>query len=375
MTYTAPYAADAEDRIRSSARHIITATAYPDAGDPVELDVEDARVEFDDSRAPRIQGNITCKLPGDLADLDRLDARKTFRVQLFAGYKYDSVTEDVHLIADLHARHRGVQRPSNRMTLELWSDEGLAMDYKRNAWDSQPPQSNLLDAVEYHVLIASIGSTVPPVVTDYSPSFGASAVLGLIQEPGQSGWDMIHEAASRAGVSVYCDPDRTWRIAKPQALSSETALNFTTGGGGIIKESNSVYSRDNFRNSVCIKYAWRDSGGVDRVMWGHAYVNTGPFAVSAIGYNSHYEERDKPATQAQANTAAAGTLTALSRRGRSFVLEAISAYWLRPGQTITATLPEGDQERLLVSAVYFNFPSGSMSVRLRQPEDIEISNS
>lgn len=372
--HTYPYAPDAEDRIRYSARHVVSATAYPDGADPVELDVEDLSVQFDDSQAPRIQASLTCKIPADKSVLDSLDARKTFRVQIFAGYEYNSVEEDVHLLADLHVRSREIKRPENRMIFQCWSDEGLAMDYKRMAWDSQPPQSNLRDAINYHVGVANIGGVASPVVSDFSASYGASAVAGLVQEPGQTSWELIYEAASRAGVSVYCESDRTWKIAKPQALSEVTSLNFTTGGGGIIIDSNSVTSRENFKNAVCIKYQWRDSGGVDRVIYGHAFVSSGEFAVSEIGYNSELFERDVPATQTQANDAAAAALKSLSRRGRSFVLTAVSAYWLRPGQTVTATLPEGSQERLLVSAVYFNFPSGSMSVRLRQPEDVAISS-
>lgn len=372
---TFPYAADAEERIRHSARHIITATAYPDGAAPVELDVEDGSVEFDDSRAPRIQASLTCKIPADKSILDALDARKTFRVQIFAGYKYDSVTEDVQLLADLHVRQREIRRPSNRMVLTLWSDEGLAMDYKRLAWDSQPPQSNLLDAVDYHVTIASYGGTKPAVVSDYPDTFGSAAVAGLVQEPGQDSWSLVHESAARAGVSVYCESDRTWRIAKPQEISADTALNITTGGGGILIESNSVTSKENFHNAVCLRYQWKDTSNVDHTEYGHAYVATGPFSLDAIGYNSYVEDRKTPVTPDQANAAAEATLRALSRRGRSFVLNSVSAYWLRPSATVTATLPEGEQERLLVSAVYFNFPSGSMSVRLRQPEDFEISNS
>lgn len=373
---TAPYMPDAEDRIRQTCRHIITATAYPDDPfmQPIVLDVEDATVEFDDSRAPRIQASLTCKLPSP-AELEALDARRTFRVKVWAGYKYDSVTEDVHLIGDLHARDRQVARPANRVTFSLWSDEGLAMDYRRLAWDSQPPQSNVYDAIAYHVMIATIGSTAPLTVSEFPNGFGAAAVAGLVQEPGQSGWELIHETASRAGCSVYCEPDRTWRIAKPQELSAVTSLNLTTGGGGIIKESNAVTSRENFRNAVCLRYRWKDSGGVDRLIYGHSYIGSGPYSLESIGYNSHFEDRDTPVTQEQANQAAATTLQALSRRGRSFVLDAISAYWLRPGQTVTATLPDAeDQERLLVSAVRFNFPSGQMSVRLRQPEDYELSS-
>ncbi|WP_156380231.1 hypothetical protein [Arthrobacter sp. Soil762] len=372
--HTYPYKYDAEDRIRFSAMHIVSATAYPDGADPVELDIETGWVKFDDSVAPRIQASLTCKIPADTSVLESLDARRTFRVRIYAGYKWNSVEKDVQLLADLHVRSRSITRPNNRMELECWSDEGLAMDYKRLAWDSQPPQTNLLDAVAYHRLIATIGSELPDIVSDYPPEFGTSAVEDLVQEPGQSGWDLTVESASRAGVSVYCDPDRTWRIAKPQELSSKTALNLTTGGGGIIIDSNSVYSRENFHNAVCIKYAWKDDSNVDHVVYGHAFIATGPLSLIEIGYNSYFEERNVPATQAQADAAASAVLTAHSRRGRSFSVAAVSAYWLRPGMTVTATLPEGEQERVLVSAVYYNFPSGSMSVRLRQPEDIDISN-
>lgn len=374
MSHTFPYSDDAEDRIRHSARHIVSATAYPDGADPVELDFEGGSVEFDDSRAPRIQATLTCKIPADKSILDALDARKTFRVSIFAGYKDNSVTEDVQLLADLHVRSRSITRPNNRMVLECWSDEGLTQDYRRAAWDGQPPQSNLLDALAHHVDIASRGGITPPIVSDFDPFFGSSAVAGLVQEVGQDSWSLIQEAAARAGVSIYCDSDRTWRIAAPQALSSDTALNLTTGGGGIIIESNSVTSRENFHNTVCIKYAWKDDSNVDHVVYGHAFISTGEFNTDDIGINSYFQERNVPATQAQADAAATATLTALARRGRSFSIQAVSAYWLRPGMTVTATLPEGEQERLLVSAVYFNFPSGSMSVRLRQPEDIDISN-
>lgn len=372
--HTYPYVPDAEERIRHSARHIVSATAYPDGAAPVELEVEDVTVEFDDSNAPRIQANITCMIPADKAVLDSLDARRTFRIKVYAGYKYNSVEEDVHLLADLHVRDREIKRPSNRMTFTCWSDEGLAMDYKRMAWDSQPPQTNLIEAVRYHVNIASIGGELPEVRSDYLFPFGASAVAGLVQEPGKSSWEMINEMAKRAGVSVYCESDRTWKIAKPQELSADTALNLTAGAYGILIETNSVTNRDRFKNAVCVKYEWRDANKVEHLVYGHAYIQAGPFSLEEIGYNSEFVDRDVPATQAQANAAATSMLIALSRRGRSFVLEAVSAYWLRPGMTVTATLPEGEQERLLVSAVQFNLPSGSMQVRLRQPESIDIAN-
>lgn len=374
MGITAPYSADAQDRLRFSSRHVITATAYPVGLPPVVLDVEDAQVQFDESWSPRIQASLTCKVPEDKAILESLDARKSLRIKIYAGYVYDSVTEDVQLLADLHVRSREVKRPSNRMVFRCWSDEGLALDYKRLAWDSQPPQSNLQDFVQYHANIAVIPAPSPTVVSDFPSTFGASSVSGITQEPGQDSWRLLSDAANRAGVQIYCDADRKWRIAAKPVISGDTALNLTTGGGGIVKESTAVYSREEFNNAVCLKYAWKDASNVDHVIYGHAYLSAGPFALAAIGYNSYFEERAIPATQAQADAAASATLQALAKRGRSFSIDSISAYWLRPGQTVTATLPTGDQERLLVSSVSFSFPSGDMSLRLRQPETLTISN-
>jgi hypothetical protein len=374
MGITAPYSADAQERIRFSSRHVITATAYPVGLSPVELDVEDAQVQFDESWSPRIQATLTCKIPEDKAILEALDARKGFRIKIYAGYVYDSVTEDIQLLADLHVKSREVKRPSNRMVFRCWSDEGLAQDYKRLAWDSQPPQSNLQAFVQYHANIAVTPGPAPTVVSDFPPSFGSSAVSGVVQEPGQDSWKLLSDAANRAGVQIYCDGDRVWHISAQPVISGETALNLTTGGGGIIKESTAVYSRETFNNTVCLKYSWKDASNVDHVIYGHAYLSAGPFALSAIGYNSYFEERNIPATQAQADAAASATLQALAKRGRSFSIDAVSAYWIRPNHSVTATLPTGDQERLLVSSVTFNFPSGDMSLKLRQPETLTISN-
>lgn len=375
MGITAPYSADAQERIRFSSRHVITATAYPIGLSPIELDVEDAQVTFDESWSPRIQASLTCKVPEDKTILEALDARKSLRIKIYAGYVYDSITSDVQLLADLHVRSREVKRPSNRMVFRCWSDEGLSQDYKRLSWDSQPPQSNLLAFVQYHANIAVSPGAAATVVSDFDALFGSSAVSGVVQEPGQDSWKLLSDAANRAGVQIYCDGNRAWHIGAQPVISSETAINLTTGGGGIVKESTAVYSREEFNNAVCLKYAWKDASNIDRVTYGHAYLSSGPFALSAIGWNSYFEERSIPATQAQADSAATATLQALAKRGRSFAIDAISAYWIRPNQTVTATLPTGDQERLLVSSVSFNFPSGDMSLKLRQPETLTISNS
>ncbi|MFF2842698.1 hypothetical protein [Paenarthrobacter sp. NPDC057981] len=293
-------------------------------------------------------------------------------MKVYAGYQWNSVSEDVQLLADLHLRNRDIKRPDNTLELKLAGDEALAQDYKRQSWDTQPPVTNLLDFVTYHKDIASIPESTPAVLTDFVTSFGASSLAGVVQEVGKDSWSLLADAQDRAGCRIYVDGNRRWHIEKLPKLGV-TALNLTIGTDGIITESAATLSREDFKNSVTIKYSWRDGSGNDQVIYGNALVNAGEFATSAIGLNTYYLERSIPATQAQANAAAATVLTSVGRRGNSYSIGAVNAFWITPGSTVTATLPEGDQRKMLVSSVSFNYPSGDMSLKLRQPEDLSTA--
>lgn len=371
MAITSPWASDAADRIRYSHRSVIKATAFPLIGDPFDLDVENATVQMDESWSPRIQASLSCKIPADPALLAKLDARQAVRVKIYAGYVWDSVTEDVQLLADLHLRERTIQRPANTLELRLSSDEALAQDYKRMSWDGQPPVTNLLDFVTYHANIATIPDTIQPVITDFPTSFGASSLTGVVQEIGQDSWSLLADAQDRAGVRIYCDGERRWHIEKLPKLGV-TALNLTTGVLGIITESAETFSREDFANAVSIKYSWRDVSNVEFVRYGNALVYDGPLGTGSIGLKVYSIERNVPATQTQADAAARSVLASVGKRGKSFSIESVNAFWVTPGKTVTATLPAGEQERLLVSSVSFNFPSGQMSLKLRKPEDLPI---
>lgn len=368
---TAPWEPEAAELIRESHSQVFTATAYPVSGDPVELDVLNATVTLDESWSPRIQASLSCSLP-DSSVLDKLDPRKRVRVKVYAGYRWNSVSEDVQLLADLHLRNREIQRPDNTLELRLASDEALAQDYKRQSWDTQPLTSNLLDFVTYHAEIASIPESIQPVLTDFPTYYGSSSLTGVVQEPGQDSWSLLADAQDRAGVRIYCDGQRRWRIARLPRLGV-TALNLTINDGGLITGSTGTLSREDFKNAVTIKYSWRDSGGNEQVVYGNRFVSSGEFATGSIGFNVYYLERNVPATQAQADAAAKTVLDSVGRRGNSYSIEAVNAFWLVPGSTVTATLPEGDQRKMLVSSVSFNYPSGDMSLKLRQPEDLSTS--
>ena len=58
-------------------------------------------------------------------------------------------------------------------------------------------------------------------------------------------------------------------------------------------------------------------------------------------------------------------------RSRSLTIQAPSAWWLRPGHTITVHLPDSDPERHLVAAVEHT-TGGVMTVTTRTPDPSPI---
>lgn len=373
-----PYREDAEEQHRYSIRHKYSAVAHPRYGDAFELDVEDCNITFDSSWSPYIQGDLTVKLIEDQDKLDALDPRIGCRVSIYAGYIYDGFVDDVWLLADLHLRSSPVERPGNVIKLRLESDERLAADYKRMSWDTTPPTTGINELVQYHANIAC-RPVVPTVVSDFAAGYGAAELAGMTQEPGQDSLRMIQDAAERLNLWIYVDGDRTWRIKKKSEYVGKSSLKLATGPASTIFSTSTVRTRGDvegsgFHNAVCLRYAWRDGAGVEQVIYGNAAVLTGPYAVTATGYNTFFAERPYAiGSTALANTAASNALASLVGRGYQMTMEAHAAYWLRPGMTITVQLPLGDQMRLLVRQVTFNPVSGTMSLALYQPINVTIT--
>lgn len=374
----APYRDDVEEQHRHSLRHKYSAIAYPRYGDPFELDVTDCTVDFDSSSRPYVKGRITAKISQDQGTLDSLDPREGCRVHIFMGYVYDGFVDDVNLIADLHVRTITFERPANTMTLELGSDEELAQDAKRLAWRPQPPLTGINEFVQWHANKTTPGGTAT-VVSDFPSGYGASELAGMVMDVGQDSLSMMLDAEERLNLSITCDGDRTWRVKKLSDYAGTTALKLFTGAGGTILDASSMVTRGlsegtGFKNGVSLKYSWRDSGGVDKVIYGNAVVSAGTYAASSIGDNFYFEERKYPiASAALANQAAANKLKSLTSRGHQMALSAHAAYWLRPGHTVTVQLPAGAQQRFLVRHVQFNPVTGTMDLALKQPINVTIS--
>lgn len=369
---TYPFFEDSDQRIRQSVTHVYSAVAYPATGSPIILDVEDLSITFDESWSPHIQASITAKIPADQATLDALDPRKNCRVKISLGYVYDGAVKDVHEVADLGIRTRDVLRPQNVLRLTAAGDEARAQDAKRRSTDAAPPKTGINEIVAYAAGKA-VSPDVPEIVSDFGSGYGVNSFTELELEVGSDYWSLISDAAKRAGVWVYVDGQRRWRITKRAEVAGVSAHKLLTGAGGTIISADAALQREDFYNSVTLAYTWQDAAKVDQTVYGEAWIDGGDFGTTATGVNGYFEEREGPITKAQANAAAQTILKYCFTRGRGFRMDAAAAYWLRAGMTVTVQLPLGEQERHIIRAVSFNPADGTMTITTRQPQEAAIT--
>jgi hypothetical protein len=185
---------------------------------------------------------------------------------------------------------------------------------------------------------------------------------------------VLASIADATNSRIYCDADRVWRIRKIPEYSATPQHSLTVGENGTILSSDSSLSRDGWFNAASIRYKWDFSDTNKGTEWGYATINSGPFAIGTVGRKLWSQTVDgRRATKAVLNSMAAKKLKKLISRGRSLEIEAIAAYWLRPGDTIRVTLPTGDPELHLIERITFRPLVGLMDITTRQPFDVEIT--
>lgn len=356
VTKTAPWSTDTHDLLTRSMSHIARARVVLPTGEVFPLDLEDGDVTFDETRAPRAQTTLSCKVPTDQALLDRLDPRTGGRLVIDAGYRRPDQTEDVQRLVDLGLRSRKVSRPADTMAMVGMSDEALLVD---GAGTIGGTITNATTTGAITAVINQRLTTTPTVAGSAGPA--VSAVLF------EDRWDVINDLADRIGAQVYDDGLRNWVIAPAPTLSAP-ALSMTTGPGGTVLASSTGLDRDDgFANQVWLRYEWLNGTTTNRVN-SVRRITTGPYAAVLGNYKTLRVERAVATTQTEADAAAAALVARTVTRGRSFEIDAVSAYWLRPGMTVTVKLPIGDAEDHLVTAVSFDLRAGTMRVTTRLPD-------
>lgn len=360
LTRTAPWSSDTHNLLTRTMSHIVRPTVVLPSGEQFAATLEGGRVAFDETRAPRVQASLTCRVPTDQALLDRLDPRTGARLVIDAGYRRPDGLEDVQPLVDLGLRSRRVARPNDTMTLEGASDEALVID------NSASVGGSVVEINTQNGIANTIREIFPGLTFDTTGAPGGAA---LNQSPMGNKWTLVMDLADRIGAQVYDNGLRSWFI-RPMPVLTTPALGVAVGVNGTILGSDAGLDRDeDWGNRVLLTYKWTDSSNVAHQVYGVRSITSGVYA--AVTGNTRVVEVDReiPATQTEANAAAASLVARTVTRGRSFSLQAISAYWLRPGHTIEVTLPLGDPEQHLVTGVEFDLGEGTMRVTTRLPDN------
>jgi len=351
---TAPWDERAIAAMRESLFHTAEATSGA-----LVLDVESGQVTFDEGWSPYIQGSLTCRVP-DAATLNTLDPRTGTDVDISAGYVYPGGIRDVHTLAQGGLRVRQVARPGNTMTLDIHGDELRLQDTAPLGDSRSFTGGNLNLYVIANLIVWMLPSAVVSVTATSTMALTEPLAVGT----GANVWSIITDLADGANARVFVDEFGVWQIQDRPTIAGVSAHVLEVGVVGTIESSDSTLSTDEWANAVVLTYS------NDVSVW--AKVTTGPFAVGTVPTKVLKITRDTlPAVYSQA--AARAILQRAVSRGRGYSLRAISAYWLRPGMTVTVQLATGSQERHLVSRVSFDLSDGTMTVRTRVPDDVTIT--
>jgi hypothetical protein len=356
---TAPYSEDTPDLLTRSLSHVSAARVVLPTGETIALADIAGNLSFDEKRAPRVSVTLTASVPTDPAVLERIDPRTGARLEIDLGYRRPGGLEDVHTIADLVLRSRPVSRPDDTMTLEGLSDESLIIDCAHAANFTVNTASTTAGMT--YILGTILTS---PTVTITSPTGPAINQT----EADADRWNTLADLADRIEARVYDDGLRNWWIT-PVPVLGTPALALAVGQGGTLTATDADMSRDDdWANRVYLLYSWTDSSDVLHTIRAMRQITSGPYS-TANTVRTLKLERNIPATQTQANAAAAALVARTVTRGRSLTVTGVSAYWLRPGDTVDVTLLTGPTERHLVVSVAFDLKTGLMDVTTRLPDN------
>jgi hypothetical protein len=326
----------------------------------VPLSVKSGTVTFDETRSPRAEARgIVCAVPDNQATLDAIDPRTGARLQLDVGYSRPDGLTDVNPFVDLVLRDRPVARPDDTMTVSGLGDESLVID-------NAPSNGGTLTGTTTVAAIQSLIRTILPATVLANPSALAGAAVS--QSPMGDKHDLLMDLSDRIEAKTFDDGLRNWSVVPVPTLATP-ALALEVGANGTIVESDTTLSRDDgWYNRVFLTYDWTDASDVQHIVTAVRSITSGPYAAKVGNVRTLELTRKIPATQTEANAAATALVKRTVTRGRSFTVRAISAYWLRPGMTVSIDLPLGGAEEHLVSSVAFDLAAGTMSVTTRLPD-------
>lgn len=358
----------------SPVKHIFTAQVVPITGSSFYLDVEDGTLTYDEDGATFIELRLSCAIP-TTAQVDALDPRRRPQINFSIGYEFLDGTQEIRSIGTLDVRTRLVNRPDNTMTITATGLENRLRDDKLTwtfyGWDEYAWASQaLITMIQYTM---GTGTTINFYATN-SQWMGDGEVLWTRRE--DAPWDIIQQVIDDNGyVCVWTGTD--WEIRDDNTVAAATPDLVVAGGsGGILIDYQTETTReDGWFNYVGNLHRFPDPAtGDPEEVWGYAYVSSGAYSTANAGIRAFIQEFDYPSTSRAASAKAETQVKRSVTRGRQAVFTAISAYWLRPLDTVEITFVSGVTEKHIVKKVEFGLGTGEMNVSTRLPENITVTS-
>lgn len=246
---------------------------------------------------------------------------------------------------------REIDHDAQQVRFAARTDEALLWAYKlmSNSAESSGA-STVRDLVNY--ALGKIGAALQPGPADAT----ITETDASLWEPGVSGWEFVRGAAEAYGLVVRCDERRRWTLTDRAATRPEVVAfdAFTQ-----VRERVTL-DDDTWADAVVMKYEWIDAAtGAKRTRGAVASDTSDPFKIVTIPRNTPYP----------GGNPARYWLNRLRARGRTFTLEQVSDYTLRPGMGFTASIPGTTAQVGYIESVSWSVPDDRCQITTRGSAD------
>lgn len=363
-----PYPADLD--LTQPVEHVMRATVWPPGAPAFELViVASPKLSYSLGWAPYVQASFTAAAPADPAQMAQLDPRAKTYVHLDLGYRTAS-RRIMPNVAQLRLQ-KATPNPDGTLDILLMGMEETAqMAEWTMDWDYSLPRTGIVECLSGLIREGTVGyqrSIVSSLPNGYRRDLLADTERPLVAD-GSNIWSAIASLAAQANVKVWEDGMKVWHIEYRRQFSAAPAMLLADGPGGLVTEARPSRSRDNWYNAVRITFpdAPRAVNFPDRPIRGLA-VASGKFAPANVGAVVWSADWPGWANHDSAQSAAASVLRTFQARNEVYRLEAVAAYWLRPGMAVDLDL-NGVRSRQLVESVDFRPWEGLMDLETTNDE-------
>ncbi|WP_344820367.1 hypothetical protein [Microbacterium soli] len=288
---------------------------------------------------------ITADHGGSMAALTAAFAGRVADVT--AAYFTPWNTETVHGSAarlNLALVARQVDHLAATVQLTAYTDEATAVMYRLLSTTPETSGSlSVRDTVNF--ALRKIGAALLPGPVD-APIAEPAAI---IWQPGVSAWDYMRGVAEAAGLVVRCDPRRRWTLTRRDETRPETVVLDRATRVVEHVDVDTVQTAD----AVVVRYDWTDPDTGDRRT---------RFDIASSGETARVVKRIDRSTPYPGPGAARYWLQRLIGRGRSFDVDQVTDYAMRPGAAFTAAFPATPTQLGRIEAVEWDLAAATMTI-------------